>query len=439
MSFETWQQENRQPAPVSTPVQTSGFEAWQAENKQTATPPEKSLGDIMAEFTTAHHPRKVSTKFAKQAVGALAKGGMRVGEAVTAIPENVVRLAKTISEVSQENIRAGGMGSWSPAGTYIAARRVREDPEIAARIEEGLTAKLKSITNMHRRGQQAILAAHPEWESDPPESFVDLLTSPRKLVLSLLESAPLLMAAGITTAAGQPALSVSMMFTTEFQDMKNQALADGRTEQEAQAAGLLYAPVAAAIEQMQLQGIMTVAKGMHKPLVGLVAKKIAAKGMKLTYPIIKTTVNEAIEEMAQGSWQEASAKLVYDKSVPGGLRGFIDRRAQEGLIGATMGLVPGLGGKAIRGMASTTEATRPGAVRKAEVTPMPTVEGVEFVPDVGDNVKTKQVIPPSQIIESSTHEAAIDYEKGTVTFSGALQGKEEGYVYHSTFAETPKI
>ena len=145
MSFETWQQENKQAAPTLAPVQTGGFDAWQARNKQITTPPEKSLESIMAEFTTAHHPHKVPTKFAKQAVGALAKGGMRVGEAVTAIPENVVRLAKTISEVSQEDIRAGSMGSWSLAGTYAAARRVREDPEIAARIEEGLTAAMNKF------------------------------------------------------------------------------------------------------------------------------------------------------------------------------------------------------------------------------------------------------------------------------------------------------
>ena len=304
---------------------------------------------------------KLPEKFTKQAVGALVKGGMRVGESVTAIPENTIRLAKTIMARTEGLLeRVGSQG----IGAIAAPGKVDIDE---AEIESGLTAKLKGITDMHRRGQEAILAAHPEWESEPPESFVDLLTSPDKLALSLLESTPLLLAAGITTAAGQPALSVSMMFTTEFQDAKNQALADGRTEQEAQAVGMIYAPVAAVIEQMQLQGIMTVAKGMHKPLLGLVAKKVAAQGLKkVKAPIIKTMINEAVEEMAQGTWQEASAKIVYDKSVPGGLRGFIDRRAQEGLLGASISFVPGLGGKAFRGIAPTTGTAKPGAVRRTE-------------------------------------------------------------------------
>lgn len=370
---------------VSTP-EDFGFAADQPQ-EAAAVP---SMGLAMANI-----PAEPS-KFMIQAGGALVKGGMRVGEAVTAIPENAVRFAKTINEISQVQIEAGDVGSWSIAGVYDAAKQVREDPETGARIESGLTAKLKSVTDMHRRGQESILKAHPEWESNPPEGFVDLVTDPRKLILSLLESTPLLIAAGVTTAAGQPALSVSMMFAVEFQDMKNQALTDGRTEQEAQAAGLLYAPIAAIIEQMQLQGIMTIAKGMHKPLVGVVAKKVAAKGLKPTYPIIKTMVNEAIEEMAQGGWQEATAKLTYDKSVPGGLRGFIDRRLQEGYVGGAMGLMPGLGGKAIRGVAAITEAptTKKGVVRKAQ----------EPVEDI--------VSPPLIVKEPATADEAIGQQYG---------------------------
>lgn len=374
MSFETWRQENKQPvAPV--PAQTGdGFAAWQAQNKP-ATPQVEYPDSVMGIDWARVGGMKKSGKFFAQAAGALAKGTMRVGEAVTAIPENTVRLAKTIHSMGESLQEQGDV--YGP-GSFATATGPLEVDE--AKVEGGLTAKLKGITDMHRHGTQAIIKAHPEWESDPSESFTDLVTSPRKLALSLLESTPLLLAAGITTIAGQPALSVSMMFTAEFQDMKNMALADGRTEQEAQAAGLLYAPIAAGIEQMQLQGIMTVAKGMHKPLLALTAKKIAAKGLKPTYPVIKTMVNEAIEEMSQGGWQEASAKLVYDKSISGGLRGFIDRRLMEGYQGSAMAIVPGLGGKVIRGAAATKTSAIETLAQEAEVIiPPPEVESPSLI------------------------------------------------------------
>jgi len=339
-----------------------------------------TFGSIAGAMGMSFAPGEPSTKqvFIDQAVGSLAKGAMRLGEAAVAIPENAVRFAKTLNEIRKKEIESGNMGSWGIAGMYTAAKQFREDPEATARVEKGLTAELKNITNMHRRGQEAILKAHPEWEYDPPENFIDLVTNPRKLVLSLLESTPLLVAAGIVTAAGQPALSASMMFTTEFQDMKNMALADGCTEQEAQAAGLLYAPIAAAIEQMQLHQIMTVAKGMHKPLTRLVAKKLAAKGiLRPSYPVLKTMINEAIEEMSQTGWQEATAKLVYGKPITGGLRGFIDRQLQSAYLGGAMAIIPGVGGKVVRRAAKATKAPVKGIIRKAL---MPIEEKVKMVP-----------------------------------------------------------
>lgn len=359
MSFESWQQENKQTAPA--PVQTSGFDAWQAGNKQAAAPArQESIPDIMAEFSAAYHKRG-PVKFFGQAAGALAKGGMRVGEAIAAIPENTVRLAKTIHEYGKSLQEQGDV--FGPQAFAMAGQLDIDE----GKVEGGLTAELKGITDMHRRGQESILRTHPEWVSDPPESFVDLITDPRKLALSLLEAAPLLAAAGITSAAGYPTLSMSMLFTTEFQDMKNQALADGYTEHVAQESGLLYAPIATGLEHMRVQGLMNVAKGMHKPLIAVIGKKIAAKGLKPTYPIIKEFARQGAEEMAQGGWQEATAKLVYDKPVSGGLKGFVDRRLQEGYVGGMMALVPGLGGKAIRGVAPVTEGGKKnGAVRKKQ-------------------------------------------------------------------------
>lgn len=411
---------------TKTGKSVDGFAAWQIQNKSMI--PQQLRSDMAAlqvedpDAMTAEDWAKLGGKgpnFLTQSIGALAKGTMRVGEAVTAIPENTVRLAKTIYETGQVQKEMGDVGSWSPTYLYAAAEQVRKDPEIGSRIEAGLTAELKNITNMHRHGTRAIIKAHPEWESDPPESFLDLVTSPRKLALSLLESTPLLLAAGITTAAGQPSLSLSMMFTVEFQDMKNMALADGRTEQEAQAAGLLYAPIAAGIEQMQLQGLMTVAKGMHKPLLALTAKKITAKGLKPAYPVIKTMVNEAIEEMAQGGWQEASAKLVYGKSIEGGLRGFIDRRLQESYTGGAMALIPGLGGRAYR--AGTT----------------PKTSAIEVLAQEAKAVSPEIESPPLIVKEPTTADQAIGQQYGLTNEQTDSKLSEAEHRYHELKLKDP--
>ncbi|GAF97631.1 unnamed protein product, partial [marine sediment metagenome] len=72
--------------------------------------------------------------------------------------------------------------------------------------------------------------------------------------------------------------------------------------------------------------------------------------------VIKVAGKEALEEMSQGTWGEVTAKIVYDKSVPEGLAGFMDRRAQEGLIGAAMGIIPGAGGAAAGAMQAKVQA-----------------------------------------------------------------------------------
>ncbi|GAG74785.1 unnamed protein product, partial [marine sediment metagenome] len=183
---------------------------------------------------------------------------------------------------------------------------------------------------------------------------------------------------GIMTAAGAPQVGVMMMYAAEGQEAYDQAIADGTSEEDASMSYVIYGSVAAVLEQMQLQGIMKIGKGMFRQLANRTAQKVTRKGLRsLTRDMIKVAAQEALEEMAQGTWQEVTAKLIYDKSVPGGVAGFIDRRAQEGYIGAVMGVVAGgagvTAGKIQQAKTELTRVKPTPEVTEKPITEVPTV------------------------------------------------------------------
>lgn len=514
-------------------------------------------GTTLDDLLAMKPPSEQQASYVKQAWGSLMKGGMRLGQAALEFPDHMMWLVSKLDEFSTppQDIKARKRARRE--GTFIRSPMAIAGEKSAQRHERRIES--------YKRGKKAIIEAHPEWESEPPENFLDLLTSPRKLSLAILESTPLLIAGAAATMAGRPDISMAMMYAAEGQDSHDMAIADGRSKEEAEQAYHIYGSVAAVIEQLQLNRIIKIGKGSHRRLLTRTAQKIGSKS--LTREIIETAAIEAAQEMTQGAWQEATAKLVYDKPVEGGLLGFVDRRAQEALIGGTMGLIPGVGGAAVGGISrvvTPTEAQAKTAVEEsplkkayvkgfvariqsiknnadnvvakagnrknqlkvmgeelslllksyagisktiaenpevlaelrqiekilpdyakmvesfrkrpsqekfqkikdltnqisklqqeygarvdeqtgveAEITPAPegtvqvkAAEGkVEFEHDLGDNVKTRNVVPPNIISEASEHKVSVDFGSKKVKFSGGLPAKEKGFVYHSTFME----
>lgn len=282
--------------------------------------------------------------------GASMRGWMRLGAAAVDMPKHVTKQIKTLNvAMAAEDV----LREKDPVKrqTLISAMADLEG------FYDNLANELGKAGKIHRTGQAAILRNHPEWESEPPKSFIDLLSRPDKLAVTLAESMPILLSAGILTAAGQPQIGVAMMYAAEGQEAYDRAIADGASEEDAETAYVIYGTVAAALEQMQLAGIMKIGKGMYRQLANRTAQKVTRKGLKaLTMDVIKVAGKEALEEMSQGTWGEVTAKIVYDKSVPEGLAGFMDRRAQEGLIGAAMGIIPGAGGAAAGAMQAKVQA-----------------------------------------------------------------------------------
>lgn len=289
-----------------------------------------------------------SGSYLTQLYGASMEGWMQLGQGVVSLPAHTVRQIKPLA---LSGLADAALKEKDPKKQkwYVEQMNKREI------FLDKFAAKLSKPGESHKRGMETILRNHPEWESEPPESFVDLLSSPDKLSLALAQSTPILLSAGIMTAAGAPQLGVALMYASEGQQAYDLAIQDGASETDAETAYVIYGSVSAALENMQLQGIMKIGKGMFNQLVNRTAQKVARKGMgSLTMDVIKMAAKEGLEEISQGTWGEITAKIVYDKSVPGGVAGFIDRRAQEGYIGFMMGIIPGaaggITGKAIGGV-----------------------------------------------------------------------------------------
>ena len=298
--------------------------------------------------------------YASQALGALTKGGMRLGGAILEIPAHMAKLAVII----------GTAGEGLPPEHIEAARRKFEERRRKDPSYKPIELKYVEAIKQHKQGMESIIRSHPEWEYEPPKNFLDLLTSPRKLSLAIAESTPVLVSAGIMTVAGRPNVGIAMMYAAEGQEAYDQAIADGAIPEDAERAYHLYGSVASVLETLRLKGILKIGKGSYQAVLNQTVKKVAKGGFKnITKEIIKEAGREALEEMGQGAWQEFTAKIVYGKDIPGGLADFIDRRAQEGLIGGTMGLIPGVGGATLAQARNMIRGTSEGAgITEAEAT-----------------------------------------------------------------------
>lgn len=404
---------------TSTPVPVSD---------PTPTTPEPEIGRFSTEgmFPTA---KEYGPSVAGGIVTGPVKGFMRLGRAVLGAPSVAVR-------------QAGMVRQWGWAEEVLREK----DPTRQAKLRKGMSESKKSFDatakalgeaqDWHQQGVETILRNHPEWETEPPESFIDLVKSPDKLAVAIAEAAPLLVAAGILTAAGQPSIAAGLMYVSEGQEASDQAIADGASEDEAAIAYGVYGIVAGALETMQLKGIIKVAKGSYNALLNRTVQKVAKGGLRTAaWGTIKTAAQEALEEMSQGAWGELTAKMVYDKDVPGGVAGFIDRRAQEAYIGGVMGLIPGVAGgvagrAAGRAVDAPTEVPTEVPVEAQAPTDIPpgsnvyqTAEGrivVETPQDIGTEAPTE--LRDGRVYERATGEELMPVTDGTV--SGRLDAPQ---------------
>lgn len=304
--------------------------------------------------------------------GGFIKGGMRMGGAIIDLPRHLVQQIKLVpmAVMAQDVL--------SKKDPQERAARLR-DMTLAEEFFDSMTKELGRGPEMHRKGMETIIKNHPEWESEPPESFVDLVTSPDKLAVAITESVPLLLSAGVMIAAGQPNMALTMLYASEGSEAKERALAAGATQEQSDDAYMIYGTVAAALEQMQLKGLMKIGKRAYNRILTRTAQKVARKGSKsLTMDVITVAAQEAVEEMAQGQWGDITANIVYDEPYAE-LGDVLDARAQEAYIAFATALIPGVGG-AVAGKAKRSA--------QAEVQK----DAEKFVADVEKNKKKAPVV-----------------------------------------------
>lgn len=305
----------------------------------------------------------------EQMVGGAIKGEMKVAGAVLQAPSVAVK-------------QAGLLRQWSWAEDVLREKDPQRQAELLKGMSESKQAFDKAAdwlgksAEVHKEGMETIIRNHPEWKSDPPESFVDLVKNPSKLGVALAESFPVLANAGILMAAGQPQIATGLMYVVEGQEAYDQAKRDNASDEDAAIAYGIYGVPAAALEKMQLEGVIKVAKGSYNALLNRTVQKVAKGELRTAaWGTIKIAAQEALEEMTQGAWGEITAKMVYDKDIPGGVVDFIDRRAQEAYIGGVMGLIPGVaGGVAGRVQAGRVEAVAAEAASVAEPVAEPVIK-----------------------------------------------------------------
>ena len=325
--------------------------------------------------------------FPERAVGAVAKGEMAVGQAILRAPAMAV---KQYGLVRQADMANAVLREADPERQAMLREQMADTEQTFDKVAKWLNKPAE----LHALGRRIIEQNHPEWESDPPKNFIDLLTNPDKLGIAVAESMPILVNAGILTLAGHPNLAMGMMYVTEGQQAADQAIQDGASEDDAAIAYAIYGSVSAALEKMQLEGLLKIGKGSYNALLNRTVQKVAGRGLRhATWDVIKVAAQEGLEELSQGAWQEITAKLVYDKSVPDGVVGFIDRRAQEAYLGFMIGLIPGVAGGvagAVKGRGQADVVEDKGKPFKATVyrgiskkTPIATglAEGVHYTID----------------------------------------------------------
>ncbi len=346
--------------------------------------------------------------FGERAVGAVAKGEMAVGQAILRAPAMAV---KQFGLLRQADLATSVLREKDPERQVMLRQRMAESEQTFDRVAKWLDKPAE----LHKIGRKIIEQNHPEWESDPPKGFIGLLTNPDKLGIAVAEAIPVLANAGILTLAGQPQLAMGMVYVSEGQQAYDQAIQDGASEDDAVISYAIYGSVSAALEKMQLEGLLKIGKGSYNALLNRTVQKVAGRGLRhATWDVIKVAAQEGLEEMSQGAWGEITTKLVYDKSVPDGVAGFIDRRAQEAYLGFMIGLIPGVAG----GVTGAVKGRGQAGVEQMEAAPEPTpvpsgpVAGVTPVVGAVEGVET---VEKPEMVERTVKEIEQEVQNRGIT------------------------
>lgn len=270
------------------------------------------------------------------------------------------RQKKGFFEANKDGWRLGGLNLARAFGSMLDYVGPPEEMRDQINIESGMSWTLRGETFAAKI--EELIEDHPEWQNPQAKNVWDLITSPTKLSSSIAQSLPMMIGAGLATAGGQPQIALAIVYEVEGQGAYDEAIREGATEEQAQLTKSIYGSVAAVIEFAQINQFLKIG-GIGKKMLMKVGVKKATEAVKkegmgaLTKRALMLMLHEGTEEIAQGTWQEATAKMIYGKDIldEKGIWGFLDRRAQEFVTAGAMSLL-GVGGGAAVNISDRIEA-----------------------------------------------------------------------------------
>lgn len=185
---------------------------------------------------------------------------------------------------------------------------------------------------------ERVIAEHPDWTATQVNGFAGLVQNPIALAGRIVEVIPqvafIVGASAVGTVLGGPGGGKVALFMAaavlEGDELAQEAIKAGRLDREVASVRIIGGGVSAILEVLQIG----TAKRFGQVLRGAIKKKslsiATAKVAAGTLP--RLAAIEGVQEALQGIVQETTALAIWGKPIDDG---FVDRRMQEFLIGAT--------------------------------------------------------------------------------------------------------
>jgi hypothetical protein len=354
MSFDDWQKQN-------TAVK-DGFSAWQSENEigadgvTTQTPPPvtpKPLSNLTDEIITSEAVPQ------REPLTAESLEGLSIEEIVAREKPLRKEIGETLGikvdkRKEAEEFRAARLTEKPAFLDELATALTRSTARTGASILEFTERQavgsvfepgtFESLAEPLREFSETAKVQAKEVPKDAP-----FREKAKVFVANAVGETVPFMAASVaaTLATGTPLAAFGTSFVIEGENARQDALAEGATEQQADIEAFVVGTINGALEKMQVDEILRfsgVSKGTVKAIVDAAKerslKNIAKKGGSLTLEVLKNSVTEGLQEALQET-TSVFAPALTGREIP--KEGKLKRVGMAGLGGAIVGPIFGGG------------------------------------------------------------------------------------------------
>ena len=398
MSFEEWNKQLEK--------DVTGFDAWNQSLESTTA---------LAERPDAGEYGSFAGEFGK----ALVRGSLNVASGMTGTAGESVTFKQPFSRLMD-----------------LGAESVPTEPMPPTQLE----LFLKDVASDIRKTAQkpSLQPSTTEGKGEAVKSFI---------ANAVGETLPFMAAAVLATLAGGPVAGAGVAFAVEGENAYQDAIGAGATEDEANIERLLVGTINAAIEQMQVRGILKFAKKgkgtlktITKAAKDKALKRLVKAGGKLSKDALMNAINEGLEEALQET-VSLTVPALHGRELPPAKK-FGKQVGMAGVGGAVAGGILGVGGAALSKTSNRAELQQKlesqTTFSRKDVKELYGLERTTaaerqtlFDEQKQTTVEPVQVPPkPTRAVQTEvTAEGAIGEGKGIIVYQGAEKGdKPTGFV-----------